>query len=214
MDNQFLMPSVRHPNGYFFGGDSVLDGFTMDQLIDAVRCEHGPINERTVRKVLKTMFDTQLQDMNAIVDANMEEIIEAASTPDSDDSHAEPVFDPEWIDVAENLAQDIYKWCIENEVWIDVAIYYNGKRMSTSGVDENGKEHFRYNGEPFIEDGCDPRDYFRYARSPNILSMSFEGDLYDILNYGDSDSFYDLFKKYGLYYELGNAWNLTAVPND
>ena len=109
MDNQFLMPSARHPNGYFFCGDSVLDGFTMDQLIDAVRCEHWPINERTVRKVLKTMFDTQLQDMNAIVDANMEEIIESASTPDSDDSHAEPVFDPEWIDVAENLAQDIYK---------------------------------------------------------------------------------------------------------
>lgn len=212
MENQFLMPSARHPNGYFFGCDSVLDGFTMDQLIDSVRCERGPVNESTIRKVLKSIMETQIQDMNAIVDANMEEII-AAATPDSDNS-TEPVFDHDWADVAENLAQDIYKWCIKNEAWVDVAIYYNGKRMSTSDVDENGKERFRYNGEPFIENGCDPRDYFRYVRSPNILSMSFEGDLYDILNYGDSDSFYELFKKYGLYYELGNDWNLTAVPND
>ena len=214
MDNQFLMPSARHPQGYLFGCDSVLDGFTLDQFIDAIRCERGPVNESTVRKVLKDIMETHVQDMNAIVDANMEEIIEAASTPDSDDSHSEPVFDPDWADVAENLAQDIYKWCIENEVWIDVAIYYNGKRMSTSGIDENGKERFRYNGEPFIENGCDPRDYFRYVRSPNILSMSFEGDLYDILNYGSHDSFDALFAKYDLYYELGNAWNLTAAPND
>lgn len=83
MDNQFLMPSARHPNGYFFGGDSVLDGFTMDQLVDAVRCERGPVNESTIRKVLKDIMETQIQDMNAIVSENMEEII-AAATPNSD----------------------------------------------------------------------------------------------------------------------------------
>ena len=44
--------------------------------------------------------------------------------------------------------------------------------------------------------------------------MSFEGPLYEVLNgYGSShleEEFVKIFDKYGLYYELGNAWNLTA----
>lgn len=63
-----------------------------------------------------------------------------------------------------------------------------------------------------IENGMDPRDYFEYVREPNILSMSFEGTLYDILNNHDMFVLQDLFSKYGLYYELGNAWNLSAYP--
>lgn len=48
--------------------------------------------------------------------------------------------------------------------------------------------------------------------------MSFEGPLYHMINYGSyedvSDNFLvefnDLFDEYGLYYELGDAWNLSA----
>lgn len=42
--------------------------------------------------------------------------------------------------------------------------------------------------------------------------MSFEGPLYDVLNYefGSLAAGLDaIFEKYGVYYELGNAWNLT-----
>ena len=50
--------------------------------------------------------------------------------------------------------------------------------------------------------------------------MTFEGPLYEALNYGGYDEnpwqteeeLTAIFRKYGLYYELGNAWNLTAVP--
>ena len=46
--------------------------------------------------------------------------------------------------------------------------------------------------------------------------MSFEGELYDVLNgyaYGwgkRADEFRQIFEKYGVYFELGNAWNLTC----
>lgn len=46
--------------------------------------------------------------------------------------------------------------------------------------------------------------------------MSFEGPFYEVLNgyAGDygwvvEEKFSDLLKKYGVYYELGNAWNLS-----
>ena len=48
----------------------------------------------------------------------------------------------------------------------------------------------------------------------NILSMSFEGPLYYVLNGYEgghlAEEFMKIFEKYGLYWELGNAWNLTA----
>lgn len=113
----------------------------------------------------------------------------------------------------ENLANDIYNLLREYEIWRDVAIYYNGKCMSTSYRDAEGKEHFRYNDEPFIYED-DPRRYFEYVAKDHILSMSFEGDLYDIINYGEYPSilkkFDEIFERYGVYYELGNAWNLTC----
>ena len=114
----------------------------------------------------------------------------------------------------ELLAKDIYDWCKANNVWEDTIIYFDGKAWSTddewSGV--NGKE---------IEDGLyeycnkNPLNYFVYA-NPETLSMSFEGSLYEILNGYSSgwvrmeSEFIKLFEKYGCYYELGHAWNLSV----
>ena len=103
----------------------------------------------------------------------------------------------------EELATEIFNWLNDNEMWIDTQIYFNGKCWSTSN-----KEHteFCYN----------ERRYFEYVREPNILSMSFEGDLYDVLNgyaYGwakKAEEFNNIFRKYGVYFELGNSWNLSC----
>lgn len=62
-----------------------------------------------------------------------------------------------------------------------------------------------------IED-IDPRRYFEYA--DGCLSMSFEGAFYSIMNNDSSykleEEFSAILLKYGLYYELGNAWNLSC----
>ena len=113
----------------------------------------------------------------------------------------------------EKLATEVFNWLVDKEMWIDTCIYFNGKCWSTSN--KNNTE-FCYNERRYFEFEADPRNSFEYVREPNILSMSFEGDLYDILNgytYGwtkKEDEFRKIFEKYGLYYELGNAWNLSC----
>lgn len=214
MDNYYVLPSERHPDGIMNMADSLLDGFTLRQVVDALHNEPGPLTEEVLKKVVNDMLVTQLEDLWAIVNENDEEIIAAAYEGRSDNPYKVPIFDMDWYDRAEALANDIYTWCLEHDCWHDVYIYYNGKRMGTSGKDKTGKTVYRYGGTPFIEDNMDPRDYFAYVREPNILSMSFEGALYDILNNHDMFALQDLFSKYGLYYESGNAWNLSAYPID
>lgn len=212
MDDMFLLKSSRHPEGFMNKADPALDGFTIRQVIDALHNEPGTLTTEKLHGVVQDILDSQLHDLWAIIDENDEEIIAAAYKGRSDDPYKIPSFDMDWADRAEALAHDIYTLCIEKDCWQDVYIYYNGKRMGTSGKDKTGKTVYRYNGAPFIEDNIDPRDYFEYVREPNILSMSFEGTLYDILNNHDMFFLQDLFSKYGLYYECGNAWNLSAYP--
>ncbi len=214
MDNYYTLPSERHPDGLMYMADNLLDGFTVSQVVNALHNEPGPLTEEALKKVVNDMLATQLEDLWAIVNENDEEIIAAAYKGREDDPYKVPVFDMDWADRAEALANDIYTWCLGHDCWQDVYIYYNGKRMGTSGKDKTGKTVYRYGGTPFIEDNMDPRDYFAYVREPNILSMSFEGALYDILNNHDMFALQDLFSKYGLYYESGNAWNLSAYPID
>ena len=113
----------------------------------------------------------------------------------------------------EELATEIFDWLVNHELWVDTFIYFNGKRWGTSN--KNNTE-FCYNERRYFEDEAEPKDYFEYVREPNILSMSFEGGLYDILNgyVGGwvelAEEFDKIFEKYGLFYELGNAWNLTC----
>jgi len=68
----------------------------------------------------------------------------------------------------------------------------------------------------------DPKKYFDYVGP--ILSMSFEGDFYGVMNFtneygADFDNrimagFQKILDKYGVHAELGNAWNLSLYYND
>ena len=110
----------------------------------------------------------------------------------------------------EKLATEVFNWLVDHEMWVDVAIYFNGKCWSTSNKECT---EFCYNKRRYFEYEADPRNHFQYVREPNILSMSFEGDLYDVLNDGWGkleEEFRSIFEKYGLYFELGNAWNLSC----
>lgn len=112
----------------------------------------------------------------------------------------------------EELVKDIETFLMKHELLGDVCIYFNNKRR---------RWRWDYKNMEYIvreEDDVDPHDYFEYAAYEHILSMSFEGELYSVLNgYTDGtleDKFLDLFNSYGLYYELGHAWNLTCYPDD
>ena len=117
----------------------------------------------------------------------------------------------------EKLAKDIINFLLKHSyLFDDTFIYVNGKRYGTYDG-----EHYHYETDSwdniYVEDNKNPKDYFEWAGK--YLSMSFEGPLYDVLNYSFEipgcdkleKEFLEIFHKHGFYYELGNAWNLTAV---
>lgn len=119
----------------------------------------------------------------------------------------------------EQMAKDIYDWCMAHEAWQDVIIYFNGKAWSSHNEWEGesgkkiGERLYEYNEK-------NPCNYFQYG-NPDTLSMSFEGELYNILNnYWEFEfmvdwfeDFQTIFDKYDSYYEQGHAWNLSVYPN-
>ena len=116
----------------------------------------------------------------------------------------------------EKLANEIRQWLLDHEMWIDTTIYFNGKAY-TQRDPETGRYYYNDPEHLFVENDMNPFDYFEYA-NPETGSMSFEGPLYEILNgyFGEvgwelEEEFNDLFRKYGMYFELGYSWSLTAV---
>ena len=111
----------------------------------------------------------------------------------------------------EKLAREIRKFLLDRGMWADTTIYFNGKAFSTD--DRLG--HYYYNDPKHLvvlEDE-DPHRVTEYAG--DILTMTFEGPLYEALNYGEpnwdvEEELRQLFLKYGLFYELGHCWDLTA----
>ena len=118
----------------------------------------------------------------------------------------------------EELVKEIENFLREHELLADVCIYFNNKRHLW-----HNKYDEKWN---FLGFGCDveedisPLDYFEYVNVRHILSMSFEGDFYHVMNgytkreFDLQDKFLTLLNKYGLYYELGNAWNLSCYPTN
>jgi uncharacterized protein YyaL (SSP411 family) len=111
------------------------------------------------------------------------------------------------------LAKEIRQFLLDREMWVDVTIYFNGMAYSTS----DGQGHYYYNDpEHLVElQGQDPKNVCDYVGP--YLTMTFEGDFYEVMNgykgrYGWTvhDKFVELLRKYGLYYELGNSWNLSV----
>lgn len=114
----------------------------------------------------------------------------------------------------ETLARDIYNWCAKNDLWGDNIIYFNGKAWSSSS-EWSGVQGKQIAENLYEYEDKNPKDYFEYA-NPDTLSMSFEGPLNHVLNgyvrgwTKLEAQFAGLFEQYGLYYEMGYAWSLSA----
>ena len=105
----------------------------------------------------------------------------------------------------EDLALTILEVLHEKELDDALCIYYNNKRISTYGKKKD------------IEENINPHNYFQYCAFNHIISISTEGGLYDKLNYGSGEfpqKLEKLFEELGIYYEMGNSWNLSFYPID
>ena len=114
----------------------------------------------------------------------------------------------------ELLAKDIDKWCMKKNLWDDNCIYF-GSKAYASWSEWHGEKGKKIGDRLYEYENKNPRDYFEFA-NPDTLSMSFEGALNQVLNgyIGGwtklEKEFSELFAKYGYYYEMGYAWNLSA----
>ena len=107
----------------------------------------------------------------------------------------------------------------------DCRIYFNGICF------EHGREDDRFTWveekKDFVEvpdrtpwktiEDIDPHDFFEYCTG--VVSVSFEGSLYEVLNgyskrdFELQDELRDLLQKYCCHYELGNSWNLSVYED-
>jgi hypothetical protein len=116
-------------------------------------------------------------------------------------------------DQIEELAREIRQFLLDTGLWQDVDIYFNGKCFSTH---DKKAERYYYNNPAHlaVNENEDPRWYFEAVNPNHILSMSFEGLLFDILHSGEhSDlgkAFTEIIQKHGLYYVFGDDWNFTC----
>ncbi len=116
----------------------------------------------------------------------------------------------------EKLAKEIRSFLLDHDMWQDTRIYFNGKAFATD--DRQGHYFYHDPDHLIVLENEDPRRYTEYAG--DILTMTFEGPLYEALNYGDDggnsweteEDLTALFRKYGLYFELGHTWDLSAYP--
>jgi hypothetical protein len=107
----------------------------------------------------------------------------------------------------ENIVASLIEVFKSYKVEDSVLFYYDNKRARVEPK----------TGKLVVEEGFNPRDYFDYCNE-NTISLSFEDSLlYEILN-GYAGTFAyekvnkgirDVVDPYGLFYELGNAWNLS-----
>lgn len=114
----------------------------------------------------------------------------------------------------ENLALDIIAYLMKKDLFYDVTIYSNNKAYSSeSNIFGGGSKEvkIKYEKSYYVTNDIDVTSRLEYC-NPETVSMSFEGPLYDRLNFGSPQTMDDLTgiaKKYGLYPEQGNAWNLS-----
>lgn len=156
-----------------------------------------------------TLLDKQVQEAKELFSLHYDDICKEAGIGGDAEQQDNIPLSKETIAA---LAKEIYDFLIKEEMWSDVSIYFNGICWSTSDAKGNDLHD---NKEKIFVYEAEPRDYFQYVRAQgNILSMTFEGPLYYALNYNydnrQSEELSEIMRKYGLYYELGNAWNLTC----
>jgi len=104
----------------------------------------------------------------------------------------------------EKMAYEILELLKEYELNTDTRIYFSNKCLT---------------GEGETIENIKGSEYFNYAND-DTLSMSFEGGFYSVINYYNPQLadevepiFSEILNSYGLYYELGDAWNLAIYYN-
>jgi hypothetical protein len=106
------------------------------------------------------------------------------------------------------VTQAISKWLVANHLHGDVHIYFNDRAYS-----------FEDDGKITRRSHIKGSNYFHYANDDTV-SMSFEGPLWEVLNFYHPRStelheqFMNLLDEHGFWFERGNHWNLSLYSTE
>lgn len=202
----------------FYPEDAILRPMTYQDailILQNVNPEYGDIWSQ-MKKELRKWVQQNGEEMFELLNEHREEILAAAFPDEKPELKNHPDFPAE---TAAKFAAEIVRFLRQNHLWSDTRVYFNGQCYATDDGKGTGillENRMEGNGPLYLIPDMDPRDYFQYVNPEHILSMSFEGPLYDCLNccagkhgYEIEAMLWHLFEKYDCYYELGDAWNLT-----
>lgn len=118
------------------------------------------------------------------------------------------------------LFDAIIDYLVAHDLFDEVIIYTGNKRYLSADYGRmSGAAPIDYvtrkgtEVELWVED-AQASQYLEFT-CDDTLSMAFEGPLYDAMNYGDGTveaALSRIFERHGLYFEMGDAWNLTSYP--
>lgn len=111
----------------------------------------------------------------------------------------------------EELTLKLIMYLQKHRMFHNINIYVNNQRFSSDFHVGDTEKNTSY-GNFYLADDIDVTQIVEY-NNPDTLTMTFEGPLYDELNYNRSNTRRDLeqiFAQYGFYFEQGYAWSLAA----
>ena len=111
----------------------------------------------------------------------------------------------------EQFRDELIDFLTEQDLFSDVSVYCNGHAYRNDKR-EGYILHTTRHGAVYYD--CGEADTPEYGNADGI-SMTFEGPLYEMLNYGDGSTEETLNKigaNYGCYMEQGHAWSLAFWP--
>ena len=117
----------------------------------------------------------------------------------------------------EELAMKIIDYLSKKKLFDTVWIYANDKRFCSDeplGSHPFAKKETAKGTVYFEQKNISVKEYLSDA-DRNTLSIAFEGPLYNVINYHDFEFLSKMAKKlkieekFGLHFELGDAWNAT-----
>ena len=113
----------------------------------------------------------------------------------------------------EDLALKMIEFFDKKGFWYEMGIYVNHKRLASDSSKGATKAVTKGGVAYFITEEVEVKDYIEYS-NPETLTIYFEGPLYHKINYDDFDYLQKLdekfLKPFGLYFEQGHAWNMSA----
>lgn len=107
----------------------------------------------------------------------------------------------------EQLRDDIIDYLAKEDAGMDVCIYCNGHAYQMDR--KKGKPCRTAKGTVYYDIGERDVKEIKYS-NPESVTMTFEGVLYDMINYGSAvEALNRIGHKYGRYLEQGYAWSLA-----